>query len=204
MLLLNQASDAQLIKCYREDADKEFANRAFETLLNRYKNKVFTAVFMVVKDKYVAEDILQESFIKAIRLINKDSYNEEGKFGPWIIRIARNMSIDYFRKSKRNPTILLEDGTDVFNSLRFADDASHKEGISKEIHQRLKSYILRLPLQQREVLTMRHYAEMSFQDIAEATEVSINTALGRMRYALINLRKMFDQENVTYEHILRE
>jgi len=204
MLLLNQASDAQLIKCYKKDSDKEYANKAFEVLLNRYKSKVYAAIFMVVKDHYIAEDILQESFIKVIKRINKDSYNEEGKFGPWVVRIARNMAIDHFRKSKRNPTILLEDGTDIFNSLNFANESKDGLNISAETSQRLKNYILRLPLEQREVLTMRHFAEMSFQDIAEATNVSINTALGRMRYALINLRKMFSQEDVTYEYILRE
>lgn len=196
-MLINQLSDAELIKRYKGGSGK-----AFEVLLNRYKNKIFTTVVMVVKDKYVAEDILQESFIKAINKINKETYNEEGKFGPWIVRIARNMAIDHFRKEKRTPTILLEDGTDVINSLNFSEDSIETNKITSEIHEKLKSYIQRLPLTQREVLTMRHYAKMSFQDISEATGVSINTALGRMRYALINLRKMFNQENATYgEHI---
>ena len=140
MLLLCQASDAQLIKCYRKKENPEIGNKAFEELLNRYKNKVFTTVYLIVKDKYIAEDILQESFIKAIKRINQDSYNEEGKFGPWIMRIARNMAIDYFRKTKRRPTILMEDGTDVFNSLQFSDK-DEKQELSAEANQKIKSYI---------------------------------------------------------------
>lgn len=177
-------SDCELITQYKSGNEK-----AFEALVNRHKNKIFTTILLIVKDQYVAEDLLQETFIKAIKTIKSGRYNEEGKFLPWISRIAHNMSIDYFRKQKRYPTIVMEDGSNVFNTLEFSEDSFETVQIKKETHARLREFIQRLPEAQREVLMMRHYMQMSFQEIAEMTGVSINTALGRMRYALINLRK---------------
>lgn len=179
-----KVSDCELISQYKSGNEK-----AFEALVNRHKNKIFTTILLIVKDQYVAEDLLQETFIKAIKTIKSGRYNEEGKFLPWISRIAHNMSIDYFRKQKRYPTIVMEDGSNVFNTLEFAEDSYETTQIKKETHARLREFIQRLPEAQREVLMMRHYMQMSFQEIAEMTGVSINTALGRMRYALINLRK---------------
>lgn len=179
-----KVSDCELITQYKSGNEK-----AFEALVNRHKNKIFTTILLIVKDQYVAEDLLQETFIKAIKTIKSGRYNEEGKFLPWISRIAHNMSIDYFRKQKRYPTIVMEDGSNVFNTLEFAEDSYETIQIKKETHARLREFIQRLPEAQREVLMMRHYMQMSFQEIAEMTGVSINTALGRMRYALINLRK---------------
>lgn len=172
---------------------------AFEELLNRHKDRVFTTIYLIVKDRYTAEDLLQEVFIKAIRTIKSGRYNEEGKFLPWILRIAHNLSIDHFRKSKRYPTIMMEDGSNVFNTLEFSESSIEDEHIKQDTHNLLKAYIKELPDSQREVLIMRHYMKMSFQEIADATDVSINTALGRMRYALINLRKRFEQTQEAYD-----
>ncbi|MEN7547776.1 sigma-70 family RNA polymerase sigma factor [Rapidithrix thailandica] len=190
-------SDCELITKYKSGDEK-----AFETLLMRHKNKIYTTIFLIVKDAYVAEDLLQDTFIKAIKTIKTGRYNEEGKFLPWISRIAHNMAIDYFRKQKRYPTIVMEDGSNVFNTLEFAEEAVESLQIKSETHARLRQLIQKLPEAQKEVLMMRHYMQMSFQEIAEVTGVSINTALGRMRYALINLRKQMNQSNsnFTYDH----
>lgn len=172
---------------------------AFEELLKRHKDRVFTTIYLIVKDRYTAEDLMQEVFIKAIRTIKSGRYNEEGKFLPWILRIAHNLAIDHFRKSKRYPTIVMEDGSSVFNTLEFSEMSIEDEHIRQDTYNLLKRYIKDLPESQREVLIMRHYMKMSFQEIADATDVSINTALGRMRYALINLRKKFEQNQNAYD-----
>ncbi len=187
-------SDSELITQYKKGNEK-----AFEELTNRHKNKIFTTILLIVKDSEVAEDLLQETFIKAIKTIHSGRYNEEGKFLPWISRIAHNMAIDYFRKQKRYPTIMMEDGSNVFNTLEFAENPYENSQIQKEEHARLRELIQNLPDTQREVLMMRHYMQLSFQEIAEHTGVSINTALGRMRYALINLRKQMNQIDKNYE-----
>jgi RNA polymerase sigma-70 factor (ECF subfamily) len=187
-------SDGALVSLYRNGNEK-----AFELLVRRHKSKIYTTIYLIVKDSYIAEDLLQDTFVKAINTIKTDRYNEEGKFLPWIIRIAHNLAIDYFRREKRYPTVILEDGSNVFNTLNFAEDSAESVQIRMETHERLKDMILKLPEQQKEVLMMRHYADMSFQEIAEATGVSINTALGRMRYALINLRKQMTKYNINYD-----
>jgi len=187
-------TDSELLSLYIGGNEE-----AFEELLNRHKDRVFTTIYLIVKDRYTAEDLMQEVFIKAIRTIKSGRYNEEGKFLPWIVRIAHNLSIDYFRKSKRYPTIIMEDGSSVFNSLEFSEATIEDEHIKQDTYNLLKAYIKDLPESQREVLVMRHYMKMSFQEIAEATDVSINTALGRMRYALINLRKKFEQTQKAYD-----
>lgn len=187
-------SDSKLVSLYKEGNEG-----AFEELLNRHKSRIFTTIHLIVKDSYVAEDLLQEVFIKAINTIKEGKYNEEGKFLPWITRIAHNLSIDNFRKEKRYPTVILEDGSRVFNTMEFSEDSIESEQIKKDTHSKLRKLVQELPESQREVLIMRHYMEMSFQEIAEATGVSINTALGRMRYALINLRKKMKQYNIAYD-----
>ena len=181
---ISQRNDSELVSLYIAGGEK-----AFEILVNRHKNRVFTSIMLIVKDTDVAQDLLQDSFIKAIHTMKGGRYNEEGKFSSWISRIAHNLAIDYFRKEKRNPTIQLEDNIKAFNSLTYAEDSAEALQIREETFSRLKDMIETLPENQREVLIMRHYADMSFQEIADATGVSINTALGRMRYALINLRK---------------
>ena len=187
-------NDSELLSLYIRGNEE-----AFEELLNRHKDRVFTTIYLIVKDRYTAEDLMQEVFIKAIRTIKSGRYNEEGKFLPWILRIAHNLSIDHFRKSKRYPTIVMEDGSIVFNSLEFSESSIEDEHIKQDTHNLLKAFIKELPDSQREVLVMRHYMKMSFQEIADATDVSINTALGRMRYALINLRKKFEQNQIAYD-----
>jgi len=193
-MIKNEFSDRQLVSNFIEGSEG-----AFEELVKRHKSKIYTAIYLIVKDNYVAEDLLQETFIKAINTIKGGRYNEEGKFLPWIMRIAHNLAIDFFRRAKRYPTIVMEDGNSVFNTMEFSEDSIESVQIKKDSHSKLRKLIQELPESQREVLIMRHYMQMSFQEIAEATDVSINTALGRMRYALINLRKKMMKNNIAYD-----
>ena len=189
--------DGVLITSYRNGNEA-----AFNLLVDRYKSKVFTTIFLIVKDQDVAEDLLQDVFVKVLHTFNSDKYNEEGKLHPWVMRIAHNMAIDHFRKAKRYPTILLEDGSNLFNSLSFAEDSSEEQRIKEETLVWVRNLIDELPEAQREVVIMRHYLDMSFQEIAEQTGVSINTALGRMRYALNHIRKKMKQVNSAYDKII--
>ena len=147
----------------------------------------------------MAEDLLQETFIKAINTIKTGRYNEEGKFFPWIMRIAHNLAVDHFRRGKRYPTIIMEDGSPLYNTIQFSEESFENVQIVKDTHERLKKLIQELPIAQKEVLIMRHYMKMSFKEIAETTGVSINTTLGRMRYALINLRKKMTVTKSAYD-----
>ena len=187
-------SDSQLVSLYQQGNEE-----AFKSLLHRHKSKVYTAIYLIVKDRYVAEDLLQETFIKAVNTIKGGRYNEEGKFQPWICRIAHNMAIDHFRKEKRHPEIVLEDGSTVFNSLQFSGNTMELQEIGRENKKWLRQCVRELPNEQKQVLIMRHYLDMSFQEIADRTGVSINTALGRMRYALINLRKLMMKSQYAYD-----
>jgi len=187
-------SDSQLVSLYQKGNEE-----AFEMLLHRHKSRLYTAIYLIVKDRYVAEDLLQETFIKAVNTIRDGRYNEEGKFFPWISRIANNLAIDHFRKSKRYPEIILEDGSRVFNSMEFVAESEEDRQLMKDTRSRLRGLIKELPEEQKQVLIMRHFLKMSFQEIAERTEVSINTALGRMRYALINLRKKMIKNHIAYD-----
>jgi RNA polymerase sigma factor (sigma-70 family) len=186
--------DAELISQYRNGSDA-----AFETLVDRYKTRVYTTIYLIVKDQGVAEDLLQDVFVKVIHKLNANGYNEEGKFQPWLMRIAHNLAIDYFRKSKRHPTIVMEDGANLFNTLRFAEHTVEDQKIKEDTLELIRKLIDELPETQKQVLIMRHYMDLSFQEIAEQTGVSINTALGRMRYALINMRKKMKQLNFAYD-----
>ena len=189
--------DSVLITLYRNGNEA-----AFNLLVDRYHSKVFTTIFLIVKDQDVAEDLLQDVFVKVLHTLNSDKYNEEGKFQPWVMRIAHNLAIDHFSKAKRYPTILLEDGSNVFNSLSFAEDSSEEQRIKEETLAFVRNLIDELPEAQKEVVIMRHYLDMSFQEIAEQTGVSINTALGRMRYALNHIRKKMKQVNSAYDKII--
>jgi RNA polymerase sigma-70 factor (ECF subfamily) len=177
-------SDSELVSRYQSGNDG-----AFEILLHRHKSRLYTAIYLIVKDRYKAEDLLQETFIKAVNTIKSGRYNDEGKFSAWISRIAHNIAIDYFRKQKRYPEVILEDGSRVFNSMEFAESSMEDKQVLQDSKSKLRMLIKELPAEQKQVLIMRHYLHMSFQEIADRTGVSINTALGRMRYALINLRK---------------
>jgi RNA polymerase sigma factor (sigma-70 family) len=185
-------TDKELISQYLEG--NHFCR---EKLIHRHQNRVFAYILMVVKDKQLADDIFQDTFIKVIKTIRSGAYKEEGKFIQWVMRIAHNLIIDYFRKSKRIPVIDNDNSDfDIFDTIRFTDPSIEDQIITEQIHDDVRTLIEFLPEEQKEVLFMRHYAEMSFKDIAEQTDVSINTALGRMRYALINLRKLIKEKNV--------
>lgn len=186
--------DATLVTEYKNGSES-----AFVQLVNRHKSKIYTTIFLIVKDRYVAEDLLQETFVKVVDIIKQGRYNEEGKFSPWVQRIAHNMAIDYFRKEKRNPSIVIGDGTSIWDTLIFEDSSAESTHIKKDTKDHLRQLINHLPEAQREVLVLRHFVGMSFQEIAAETGVSINTALGRMRYALLNLRKSMKQNNIRHD-----
>ena len=193
-MIESRLSDSQLVAQYQSGNEK-----AFEVLLSRHKSKVYTAIYLIVKDRYLAEDLLQETFIKAINTIKSGRYNDEGKFKPWIGRIAHNLAIDTFRKNKRHPEVMLHDGTGVFDSMDFAEESFETAQVLKDSKTRLRDLIRELPKEQKQVLIMRHYLSMSFQEIGAKTGVSVNTALGRMRYALINLRKKMEKQKLAYD-----
>lgn len=188
--------DSELIAQYRNGSEA-----AFELLVDRYRSRVYSTIFMIVKDQGVAEDLLQDVFVKVVQTLNSDKYNEEGKFQPWLMRIGHNLAIDHFRKMKRYPSVVMEDGSNVFNTLLFAEENVEDIKVKEETHAMLRRLVDELPENQKQVLIMRHYMDLSFQEIAEQTGVSINTALGRMRYALINLRKKLKHINIAYDKI---
>jgi RNA polymerase sigma factor (sigma-70 family) len=192
MNLLSKLSDHELINSFNAGNVN-----AFETLVLRHKDKLYTSIFFLVKDKYLAEDIFQDVFIRIIDTIKSGRYTEEGKFLPWAMRIAHNLCVDYFRKVKRTPTIKNSDDQDIFEVLNFTEDSAEDKLIKKQSHNRVKDMLDQLPEDQREVIILRHYADMSFKEIAEITNCSINTALGRMRYGLINLRKMMVAKQIS-------
>lgn len=187
-------SDQELIQAYVKGDEK-----GLEILLNRYKSKIYTSIYLQVKDEYLAEDIFQETFIKVINTLQAGRYNDEGKFLPWVMRIAHNMVIDHFRREKRAPSVINNDGFDIFEVLQFEDDNVESKLVKSQRDVDLKKIIQLLPDDQKEVLIMRHFCDMSFKDIADVTGVSINTALGRMRYALGNLRKMIEDRNMALQ-----
>jgi RNA polymerase sigma-70 factor (ECF subfamily) len=169
---------------------------ALETLVLRHKDKLYTSIHFLVKDKYLAEDIFQDVFIRIIDTIRGGRYTDEGKFLPWAMRIAHNLCVDHFRKVKRQPTIKTGDDQDIFEVLNFTEDSAEDKIIKHQSHDRVRNMLDSLPEDQREVIILRHYADLSFKQIAELTGCSINTALGRMRYGLINLRKMMVQKQI--------
>jgi RNA polymerase sigma-70 factor (ECF subfamily) len=188
---VQQISDQELVHLYIQGNEA-----CLEQLLKRHQRSIFSAIYLLVKNRALAEDIFQETFIKIIHTLRLGNYNEEGKFGPWAVRIGRNLTIDYIRKQKRNLTITDSDGNDILSYIQIAEESREDKLIQYQTEQNIKELVKRLPDEQREVLIMRHWGDMSFKDIAEKTGVSINTALGRMRYALSNLRKMMDQQAV--------
>lgn len=181
-------SDQELVKQYISGQ-----NQPLSELLQRHKQRVFTSIYMLVKNRELAEDLFQDTFVKVIKTLRSGRYNEEGKFLPWVLRIAHNLTIDYFRKENRAPFINMPEEFDLFEILKIHDENAETRMIKKESHDKLRRLIDRLPREQKEVLVMRHYQDLSFKEISEITEVSINTALGRMRYALNNLRKLFEE-----------
>jgi len=191
MKCLNNLTDQQLIHLYMEgDAD------ALATIIVRYKDKIYTSIYLLVKDKYLAEDIFQDVFIRIIDTLKGGRYTDEGKFLPWAMRIAHNMCVDHFRKVKRSPTIKTSDDRDIFEVLNFSEPGADQKMMSGQSHDRIRKMVDMLPEDQREVIILRHYADLSFKEIADLTKCSINTALGRMRYGLINLRKLMVEKQI--------
>ncbi len=175
---------------------------AIETLILRHKNRVYTYIVLIVKNQQLAEDIFQDTFIKVIRSLKTGRYTENGKFVSWVLRISHNLIIDHFRREKLLNTTSNEDSDyDLFNSARFSDDNIEDKLVYNQITSDVRRLIDELPDDQRQVIIMRHYLGLSFKEIAERTDVSINTALGRMRYALINLRKIIEKNNLVLTKI---
>ena len=184
-------SDHQLIHQYMAGN-----SAAFSTLVLRYKTKLYSSIYLLVKDKYLAEDMFQEVFIRVIDKMKKGHYTEEGKFLPWIMRIAHNMCLDHFRKVKRSPVIRNSEDVDIFDMLNFSVPNAEDRLIAGQSHDRVRKMLDMLPEEQREIIIMRHYADLTFKEIAALKDISINTALGRMRYGLINLRKVMAEKQI--------
>lgn len=183
--------DSTLVSNYIKGDEK-----CFEILINRHKQRVYNFIFSKVLIKDVTEDIFQDTFIKVINTLKRGKYNEEGKFLPWVMRIAHNLVIDYFRKNNRMPTFKNTDEFDIFSVLGDGLLNAENQMVKEQILADVRRVITELPQDQKEVLVMRMYKDMSFKEISECTGVSINTALGRMRYALINMRKLIEKHNI--------
>jgi RNA polymerase sigma-70 factor (ECF subfamily) len=189
----NQRTDEELVALYVAGN-----NDCMEMLINRHKSKIYTAINMVVKDTYIAEDVFQETFIKVIHLLQKGLYTENGKFISWVIRIARNLAIDHYRVAKKRPTIYDSENHDIFKYMQFSEP-NYLENNSQQYNKNtIRNLIKQLPAEQMEILILRHYGDLSFKEIAELCNCSINTALGRMRYAIINLKKMIEEKAISF------
>jgi len=169
---------------------------AFETLLNRHQQQVYSKILFIVRDSELANDLFQDTFIKVVDTLKKGKYNEEGKFLPWVMRIAHNLSIDHFRRGKKMRMLRATEQFDVFDTIQTDELHAEDRIIRDQIHQDVRDLLETLPEEQRAVVHMRIERELSFQEIADETGVSINTALGRMRYALINLRRAMDESGI--------
>ncbi len=185
--------DNELVQLYINGNEEALA-----TLLQRHKRRIFSSIYVIVRDRALAEDIFQDTFFKVIQTLKRNQYSEEGKFLPWVLRIARNLIIDHFRKNKKLPTVpvyVTEDGeeVDVFATIASNDDGFKNDKEQNQFRKKIRSMIGSLPDEQKEVVIMRMYYDMSFKEIADFCNVSINTSLGRMRYALINLKKMIEE-----------
>jgi len=191
MKSLRTKTDHELIQDFQEGN-----LNAIEALIIRHKDKLYTSILFLVKDKYLAEDIFQDVFIKIIDTIRGGRYTEEGKFLPWAMRIAHNLCVDHFRKVKRTPTIKTSDDRDIFEVINFTEDGADVKMMKRQSYEKVRLMLDLLPEDQREVIILRHYADLSFKEIASLTNCSINTALGRMRYGLINLRKIMTQKKI--------
>lgn len=189
---LTKRSDLELVRMFQDGQ-----LQAMEVLVLRHKDKLYSSIYFLVKDSFLAEDIFQDVFIRIIDTIRAGRYTEEGKFLPWAMRIAHNCCVDHFRKVKRSPVIRNGENQDLFEVLSFTEENAETNMIKQQRHDRVHSMLMQLPEDQREVIILRHYADMSFKEIARVTDCSINTALGRMRYGLINLRKMMTQRQIS-------
>ena len=188
-MLLSETPDQELVKNYLNGD-----NSSFEVLLKRHKSRVFAFIMSKIKNRDITQDIFQDTFIKVINSLQRGKYNEEGKFLPWMMRIAHNLVIDHFRKESKMRKVRPTDEFNIFDIINNGDRGQDEEMIRKRVHADLNMLIKDLPGDQMEVLKMRYFEDMSFKKISEITGVSINTALGRMRYALINLRKLAEEQ----------
>ena len=187
-------SDQALIGLYLSGNEK-----AFQVLLERHQQKIYTSIYLFVKDRDLAEDLFQEVFIKIIDTLRKGTYSHEGKFSQWATRIAYNLCVDHFRRGRKRSKVNSTDEFDIFDVLELPDDNREDEMIMSETHGKIRQLVDMLPQEQREVVVLRHYADLSFKEIAQITRVSINTALGRMRYALINIRKLMEENAIVLQ-----
>ena len=186
-------NDQELVQAYIKGDQS-----AIESLINRHRSKVYTYILLTIKNQQLAEDLFQETFIKVIQSLRGGKYRDNGRFLSWVIRIAHNLIIDHFRKEKQMNSVSNDDTeVDLFNSKKLSDDNIEEVIINSQIKTEIRTLINELPGDQREVVLLRHYGGLSFKEIADQTEVSINTALGRMRYALINLRKLIEEKKLT-------
>lgn len=184
-------SDRQLVEAYHNGKEA-----AFNELLKRYKSKVYSKIMMYVRDRAAAEDIFQDTFVRAIHALKEGNYNEEGKFSAWIMRIAHNLCIDYFRHVKKMPMTRERDEYNPFDYICSEERNSEEDRMKKEVKADMKKLLNMLPAEQKEIVMMRLHYDMSFKEIADQLDISINTALGRMRYALINMRKLIEKHQI--------
>ena len=192
MEMLEKLTDEELVELYVNNT-----NEAFDVLLLRHKSKVFSYIYHSVKDRDLANDLFQETFIKAITTIRQGRYTEKGKFIAWISRIAHNLIIDYFRRERNENTVSNEDsGVDLFNNVKLCDESVEDYMVREQVFEDVARLMEHLPNNQKEVLKMRYFEDLSFKEIADNTGVSINTALGRMRYAILNMRKLAEENKI--------
>jgi RNA polymerase sigma factor (sigma-70 family) len=184
-------TDQELVREYLAGSEL-----ALEGLISRHKEKVFTSIIIFTKDRYLAEDLFQDTFIKVINKLKAGKYKEEGKFLPWVMRISYNICIDYYRKTKRSPKVTTTEGFDIFDILPLAQESPEQMMMGDQSKEKVRKLLDELTEEQKEVVLLRHYYDFSFKEIAELTGVSINTALGRMRYSLINLRKIIEEKQI--------
>jgi len=191
MMRKNSTPDSTLVSDFIKGNEN-----SLEVLIKRHKQRLYSFIYSKVLNRDIAEDVFQDTFIKVIRTLKKGNYNEEGKFLPWVMRIAHNLVIDHFRKTNRMPTFKNTDEFDIFSVIGDGNLNAEKKMIQEQIHTDVRALIEELPEEQKEVLIMRMYRDMSFKEISENTGVSINTALGRMRYALMNMRKLIEKNKI--------
>ena len=184
-------TDEQLITLFNEGN-----NHAMEVLVNRHKVHIFTSIYVLVKDKYLAEDIFQDLFIKVIETFRAGKYKEENKFAQWAMRIGHNLCVDHFRKIKNKPVIRTSEGTDIFDVLNFSEPGVDDKIMKTQSSERIMKLVGKLPEDQREIIILRHFADLKFREISDILNCSVNTALGRMRYALLNLRKLIEEKQI--------
>ena len=191
MVQKNKISDSTLVRDYIQGKEASLG-----VLIKRHQQRLYSFIYSKIQDRDITEDVFQDTFIKVIKTLKKGNYNEEGKFLPWVMRIGHNLVIDHFRKSNRMPTFKNTDEFDIFSVIGDGNLNAEKKLIQEQIYNDIREVVNELPEEQKEVLVMRMYKDMSFKEISENTGVSINTALGRMRYALINMRKLIEKHNI--------